>query len=96
MFINFAIIFFTTALLKLHVKLIKTDFTAYEYLVYKDKKKDLKSQLKNNEIDQTGYEDGIKEALDKDNRKKRSKIVKKIKDDEREMKRKERIEKMQA
>ena len=50
MILNLAIAYFTATLMRLHVKLIKTDFTAYEYLVYKDKKKELKDQLKKSKI----------------------------------------------
>jgi hypothetical protein len=82
--LNTLIIVFTGLLIKLHIKLIKTDFTAYEYLVYKQEKKDLKKELKAGDISETVYKKKIEKLLDRENRKKRSKIIHQIKKEERD------------
>ena len=73
--VSFAIVVFTVLLIRLHIKLLKTDFTAYEYLVYKAEKKEIKRDLKDGDIDEEEYKSKIAELLDRENRKKRSKII---------------------
>ena len=89
--LNSLIIVFTGLLIKLHIKLIKTDFTAYEYLVYKQEKKTLKKELKEGDINETVYKKKIEKLLDRENRKKRSKIIHQIKSEERAKRRQEKI-----
>jgi hypothetical protein len=91
MFVNTMIIIFTVLLIKLHIKLNKTDFTAYEYLMYKSDKKDWKTQLKDKEISKEEYEEKVKEVLNRENRKKRSKIVHEIKKEEKQRRWKEKL-----
>ena len=73
--ISFMIVIFTGLLIRLHIKLIKTDFTAYEYLVYKSEKKEVKKDLKCGNINEEDYKKQISNLLDRENRKKRSKII---------------------
>ena len=62
---NILIIIFTTKLIALHIKLIKTDYTAYEYLIYKQDKQDWKDELKEDVITQEQYDKLVAEARDK-------------------------------
>ena len=80
--VSVMIVVFTFLLIRLHIKLLKTDFTAYEYLVYKAEKKDVKKDLKLGNINDEEYKDQIKQLLDRENRKKRSKIIHQVKAEE--------------
>lgn len=91
--INIGIIVFTVLLIRLHIKLLKTDFTAYEYLVFQSDRDEWKEELDAETITKEEYDSRVKEALNRENRKKRSKIIHQIKQDEKEQKLKDKIQK---
>jgi hypothetical protein len=64
-------------LLKLHFKLMKYDFTTYEYVQYMSDRRDLEFKLKNKKITKEKFKELDAKARDK-KFKKRSKIIKEV------------------
>lgn len=81
--LNCLIIVALSALIRLHIRLIKYDFTAYEYILYKRDRKDRLRSLKKGDIDQADFDYEEERALDQ-GVKKRSKIIREIKQEERD------------
>ena len=90
--LNCLIVFFTFNLIWLHIKLTRSDLTAYEYLAYKQHKQEWKEDLKDNFITEEEYKTKVYEAKNKEGRKTWSWIVKEVKAEERKRRWEEKIE----
>lgn len=64
-------------LLKLHYKLLKFDFTTYEYIQYQNSRKDRLKRLKKKQISKEKFDELEQKARNKE-LKKRSKIIKEV------------------
>ena len=72
------IVFFTSTLIWLHIKLKRWGLTAYEYIVYKDEKEERLEWYKAGEITKEQYEEQERQALEDIRKKKSSKIIHQI------------------
>lgn len=95
MILNTLIVLGIGALISLHMKLISFDFTAYEYIVYKRDRKERLQQLKDGDIDKATFEYEEEKALSKQGVKKRSKIIREIKQEEKEKAKQRRMEQLE-
>ena len=81
--ISFVICIGVILLVKLHIKLMRFDFTTYEYIQYLDERRERLHKLKNKRITKETFDELEKKARDKQF-KKRSKIIKEVNIDNQE------------
>jgi hypothetical protein len=79
LFVNCIVILFCISLLKLHIKLLKSDFTTFEYINYNRGRRERLKKLKKNEISQAEFDYEEKIAFKKRGTTKRSKIIRDVK-----------------
>lgn len=78
MLLGCLIVFFTSSLIWLHIKLYKWGLTAYEFIVYKDEKQERLEALQSGLITQEQYDEEEKKALEDIRKKKKSSIIHQI------------------